>query len=319
MLTTNFERAIFYSWACQLDECCKYCYMSTLPKEKRTEERVRSFPSLLAETIILKAHKWDYGFLSGGIRVFPDEKIFDLLKKTDEIIKEKIWINIGILNKKQLIKFAPFIKGVVGTIETIDPKLHKEICPSKSIEDVESMFEICKELDIDRGITFIVGLGETIKDFKKLKDFISKWDVKKIHIYGLNPHKGTIYEDTLPPTAEYQAKWISKTREAFPDIDIQMGIWIDRVERISTLLKAGANSISKFPATRYFGTIKAKEIEEQAKLANRKFVGTLTKVREKYCYQILDKLNFNKKLKEEIKVKLEQYLKKFKKNIEKSK
>jgi len=36
--TTCFERAVFFSWSCQLEECCKYCYMSTLPKEKRTND-----------------------------------------------------------------------------------------------------------------------------------------------------------------------------------------------------------------------------------------------------------------------------------------
>ncbi|MBI4918750.1 radical SAM protein, partial [archaeon] len=28
--TTHFERALFYSWSCQINDC-KYCYMSTKP------------------------------------------------------------------------------------------------------------------------------------------------------------------------------------------------------------------------------------------------------------------------------------------------
>jgi biotin synthase-like enzyme len=311
--TTCFERAIFYSWSCQLDECCKYCYMSTLPKEKRTKEKVRSFASLLAETIITKKLGWDYGFLSGGIGVFSDEKLLDLLKKTNEILGEKVWINFGILSKKQMHLFKPYIKGVVGTIEVLDPALHKKICPSKPIAPVEKMFENAKELGILRGMTLIVGLGEIIDDFELLKRFIEKHGISKIHIYGLNPQKGTMFENSKPPSVEYQAEWIRRTRKAFPDINIQAGIWLDRVDYVVELLKAGANSISKFPALKYFGSKEAKEIENQSKLAGRKFIGSLSKLPRADWDREVDKLDsalFDKELKEKIKKKLKDYLKK---------
>ncbi len=305
--TTCFERAIFYSWSCQLDECCKYCYMSTLPREKRTKEKVRSFASLLAETIITKKLGWDYGFLSGGVGVFSDEKIFELLKKTNEIMEEPVWINIGVLSKKHMELFKPYIKGVVGTIEVLNPVLHKKICPSKPIVPVEKMFENAKELGILRGMTLIVGLGETIDDFELLKRFIEKHGVTKIHIYGLNPQKGTIFENAQPPTVEYQAEWIRKTRESFPSINIQAGIWLDRVDYVAELLRAGANSISKFPALKAFGSKKAKEIENQAKLAGRKFIGTLTKMPKVDWDKEVDKLSFDSELKNNIKKKLKEY------------
>ena len=303
---TCFERAIFYSWACQLETCCKYCYMSTLPKEKRTKDKVRSTESLLAETVIAKAHGWDYGFLSGGIGVFNDDKIIDLLKQTNEILKEKIWINIGILSKEQIKKFKPYIKGIVGTVEVINKKLHDEICPSKPIKAVEKMFDDAKQEGADCAMTLIIGLGETIDDFGLLKKFIEKHDIKKIHIYGLNPQKGTVFEKAKPPSAEYQAEWIAKTRIAFPKMDIQCGIWTDRVRRIALLLNAGANSISKFPIMKKFGSEEAKEIEIQAKIAKRKFNGTLTKIREKECYDVLEKSNI--KNKEKVKEKIQEYL-----------
>ena len=310
--TTCFERAIFYSWACQLEECCKYCYMSTLPKEKRTKEKVRSFASLLAETIITKKLEWDYGFLSGGIGVFSDAKILDLLKKTNEVIEEKVWVNISILSKRQMELFKPYIKGVVGTIEVLDPVLHKKICPSKPIAPVEKMFDTAKELGLERAMTLIAGLGETIDDFELLKKFIAKHGITKIHIYGLNPQKGTVFEDATPPTAEYQAEWVMKTREAFPDIDIQAGIWLDRADYVAALLRAGANSISKFPALKAFGSKEAKEIELQAKLAGRRFVGTLIKMPRVDWDKEVDKLDsqiFNADLKMNIKQKLREYLK----------
>jgi biotin synthase-like enzyme len=306
--TTCFERAIFYSWSCQLEECCKYCYMSTLPREKRTKEKVRSFASLLAETIITKKLGWDYGFLSGGVGVFSDEKILDLLKKTNEIMEESVWINIGVLSKKQMRLFKPYIKGVVGTIEVLDPVLHKKICPSKPIAPVEKMFDNAKELGIARGMTLIVGLGESIDDFELLKKFITKHEITKIHIYGLNPQKGTIFENAKSQSIEYQSEWIRKTRQAFPNIDIQAGIWLDRVDYVSELLKAGANSISKFPALKKFGSKEAKEVEEQAKLAGRKFIGTLTKMPKIDWGKEIGILTFDIELKNNIKKKLNEYI-----------
>ncbi len=308
--TTCFERAIFFSWACKLEECCKYCYMSTLPKEKRTNDSVRSFASLLAETIITKKLGWDYGFLSGGVGVFSDDKLLDLLQKTNEIMEEKIWINVGILSKNQMVLFTPYIKGIVGTIEVLDPGLHKKICPSKPIEPVERMFNEAKELGLECGMTLIVGLGEKIDDFVLLKDFIGKHGITKVHIYGLNPQKGTMFEKAEPPSVEYQSEWIRKTREAFPSIDIQAGIWLDRVGYVGELLKAGANSVSKFPALKAFGGKEAMEIERQTALAGRKFIGTLTKMPVIDWDTEVDRLSFDNSLKEQVRKKLHSYTEK---------
>lgn len=305
---TCFERAVFYSWACKLEECCKYCYMGVLPIEKRTKDRVRSFESLLAETIIIKKAGWDYGFLSGGVGVFSNEKLVELLKLTNKIFGEKVWVNIGVLNKEELMLLKPYIKGVVGTVEVLDPKLHQDICPSKPIEKVEEMFEIADSLGISCGMTLIVGLGETINDFDLLCKFINKNNICKIHIYGLNPQKGTIFENKMPPSAKYQAEWIARTRIEFPKIDIQCGIWKDRIDRVSLLLRAGANSISKYPAIKLFGSSNAKELEKQADLADRTFCGTLSKYDYLGCEGLINELDVDSELKEKIKDKLESYL-----------
>ena len=311
-MTTCFERAVFYSWACQLEECCKYCFMSTLPKEKRTNERVRSFGSLLAETVLCKRLGWDYGFLSGGIGVFDDQKVFDLIKKTYQIMGEKIWVNIGNLDHDQILRFKPYIKGVIGTVEVLDPKLHKEICPSKPIEPVEEMFDAAKKAGVDSGMTIIIGLGERIEDFPLLERFIEKNSINKIHIYGLNPQKGTMFEDSEPPSADYQAEWIAKTRIAFPKIDIQCGIWLDRVDRISILLKAGANSISKFPILKSFGRKETHEMVRQAEVAGREFLGNVTQIPD--IDWGVEELPFDDELRRQIKLKLDSYLERMKKN-----
>lgn len=294
-----FERAVFFSWYCGIADC-KYCYMST---QKTTKKAVRSLASLLAETFLCKKLGWEFGFLSGGFKAYTTVKFKEILKNIVKVNGEKVWINIGALKKDEIEEFLPYIKGVVGSVETVNPKVHEYVCPSKPIEPVVKMFKDAKNLK--KAMTIILGLGETIKDFELLKEFIEENDIVKIHFYSLNPQKGTVFEKAKPIKAEYQAEWIARTRIAFPKIDIQAGIWIDKVKNVSLLLKAGANSISKFPAIRYFNTAQAKEIELQAKKAGRKFNGTLTKLPKIN----LDEIDFDSELTEEIKEKLGKYLK----------
>jgi len=306
---TWFERALFFSWYCKIADC-KYCYMSTQPRKK---EAVRSISSILAETIICKKLGWKIGFISSGHNAYSADKILFLLKNINKITGKKVWLNIGVIKEKELKQFSPFIEGVVGSIETINPKLHKELCPSKPIEPFTGMFRASKKLGLKNAMTIIVGLGESIEDFGLLKRFIEKNNIEKIHIYGLNPQKDTIFENKKPPSAEYQAEWIANTRISSPKIDIQAGIWVDKVKNIPILLKAGANSVSKFPAIRKFNSKEATKIEESAKEAGRDFEGSLTKLPELDFSRELNKIPNN--LKREVSIKLVKYVKLMNKDI----
>lgn len=312
--TVLFERAIFFSWGCSIGDCT-FCYMSTQPKDKILKETKRSDASLLAEFILSKQLGWDIGFFTGGIGIFTPAELEELLKKIIVITKEKIWLSIGPITKPLLMRYSPYIRGIVGSTETINPKLHKIICPSKPLAPYERMFESADELGLEKAMTFIVGMGETRDDFLLLKKFIEKYKINKIHVYGLIPQKGTPFENASRPTKEEQAWWIAQLRIAFPKMDIQCGIWEDRTDYLSLLLKSGANSISKFKATKLFGTDVAKRIEEESIIAGREFLGTLTKVPLVNWKKIVYDLPFEEKLKEEILEKFEQYLMSMEKNI----
>ena len=304
MQKTFFERAIFFSWYCSIRDCT-YCYMSTQPDSKKA---VRSKESLLAELILCKKLGWKIGFISGGVGAFSRTKFKDLLKDMHKISGEKFWLNIGALSLDELKEYLPYAKGVVGSVETVNKMLHDKVCPSKPIEPYFKMFENASKLGLKNAITIILGLGENIADFEEFSNIVRKYNITKVHFYGLNPQKGTMFENVPPPLAEYQAEWIKKTREEFPEMDIQCGIWLDRVDRVAMLLEAGANSISKFPALKKFGSDEAKEIENQALLAGREFVGTLTELPAVDWDQEVDKLEIDDKIKDKVKQKLEQYL-----------
>ncbi|MBI3033353.1 radical SAM protein [Candidatus Woesearchaeota archaeon] len=305
--TTCFERAIFFSWGCSIGDCT-FCYMSTQPDSKKPVETKRSYASIFAEFILSKQLGWEIGFFTGGIGVFTPDEVEFMLKVAVQIIGDKLWLSVGPLSKPLLIRYLPYIKGVVGSTETINPILHKQVCPSKPLEPYQNMFVAANELGLKKAMTFIVGMGESRNDMVLLKEFIIKYKIDKIHIYGLIPQKGTPFQHSPPPTAEEQAWWIAQLRMSFPHLDIQCGIWKDRVDRIPLLLKAGANSISKFPALKEFGKQTAISLEEGCKLAGREMIGTLTKL--PYCNweQEVTRLDIDEELKKDILDKLLFYL-----------
>ncbi|MBS3166026.1 radical SAM protein [Candidatus Woesearchaeota archaeon] len=313
----TFERAVFFSWGCVIGDCA-FCYMSTQPKDKKPKETKRSMESIFAEFILAKELKWDIGFFTGGIGVFTPHEIEIMLKVIYNIIGEKIWLSVGPTSADLLTHYAPYIKGVVGSIETINPQLHKKVCPSKPIEPYEKMFLEAKKIGLQRAMTFIVGMGETKEDIKLLIKFIEKYEINKIHIYGLIPEKKTIFENYPVPSVEEQAWWIAQLRIHFPKLDIQAGIWDDRLERISPLLKAGANSLSKFQALKFFGTKTAIELEHQVALSGRKFKSNLTVLPKTDWKKEVEKLEVPAEMKTKILEKLMRYVTQMEKNITKN-
>jgi biotin synthase-like enzyme len=305
--TTNFERAIFFSWYCKLRDC-KFCYMSTQKAAQEGKFARRTTASILAEVLITKKLGWEMGFLSGGIGAYQNSEFGKLLSQIHSVFGEKIWISVGALTKDELLEYLPHIKGVVGSIETVNKKLHKYLCPSKPIEPYLKMFEEASKLGLKNAITIILGMGETAEDFPNLKSLIEEYHISKIHFYALNPQKGTIFEGKSSPTEEYQADWIRKTREAFPKIDIQCGIWEDKVDRVGTLLKAGASSISKYPALKYFGAKESVELEDSVKKSGFRLKSSLTHLPKIDWDKEIDSLELESALKEKLRQKLWKYL-----------
>ena len=309
---TSFERAVFFSWGCTIGDCT-FCYMSTQPADKPPKETKRSAESILAEFILAKKFGWDIGFFTGGIGVFTPGEMESLLRNIIHITQEKIWLSLGPLSKPLLQRYLPYAKGIVGSTETINPIRHAKVCPPKPLKPYEMMFEAASELGLKKAMTFIVGMGETKEDLPLLKKFIQKYSIDKIHLYSLIPQKGTPFEHAAIPSAEEQAWWIAQLRITFPTLDIQAGIWEDRVERVEILLRAGANSLSKFRALNLFGGPAAAEIERQANKAGRIFRGTLTSLPEADWDSIVKELPFDEHLQQGVRNKLETYLRKIRK------
>ncbi|MBL7054373.1 radical SAM protein [Candidatus Woesearchaeota archaeon] len=327
--TTWFERAIFLSWYCAKGDC-KFCYMSTqknLIKDPKNARR--SFESILAEAFLCKKFGWKIEFLSGGYESFSKKDMLFLIKHIYNICKERLWLNMGVLNKEELKLFKPYIQGVCGAVECVNPKVHKEICPSKPIKEIEKMFKACDELKLKKAITIILGIGEKEKDIPLLKKFIKKNKVDKITFYRLKPQKNTIFENKKTITKEYYVKWVKEIRKEFPKIKITIGSWLNNLDEIHLLLNAGADAVTKFPSIKLFNSKYAKKIEKEAKKAGRKFKGTLTEMkkinideidefkikraRKNETFFVPQKSSISMKLKKKIKIKLREYIKKMEK------
>lgn len=263
MKNIYFERAIFLSWYCSKGDCT-FCYMSTQKnKIKNPMMAKRTRESLLAEVIICKTMNWKIEFLSGGYESYNFDELVSLIKEIKETYGEKQWLNIGTLTKEELVSLKPYIKGVSGAIECVNPHLRKQICPSKPIKKIEQMFNDATDLGIKKSITIILGLGEKISDFKYLNELINKHNINQITIYRLKPQKDTEYENAPPITKEYFTEWIKLIRNNFPKIKIIVGSWLNQLAEISYLIKAGADGITKFPSIKKFNTKYAHQIKDE--------------------------------------------------------
>jgi len=309
--TAWYGRCIFLSWYCDVGTC-KFCYRSTQKSRiQHAKHAKRSIGSVLVEALLAKTLGWRIEFLTGGYKIYPKKELVKIAELVAKVYGEKIWLNLGALTDEDLELFRPHIKGIVASIETINPKLHDTICPDKKIEPYENMLANAKELK--KSITIVIGLGEKREHFELLKTFIEKHKLDRITFYALKPVPGTPYEKG-PETEDY-IWWLKSTREAFPELEIIAGTNLRRIKdfkgEVTKIMLAGANAITKFPATKKFGSSEAQQIEQEIKEAGRIFKGTLTKLPDIDWNDEIDKLDINDEYKVQLREKLQDYLKRF--------
>ncbi|MEK6846113.1 MAG: radical SAM protein [Nanoarchaeota archaeon] len=309
-----YGRCIFLSWYCDVGTC-KFCFRSTVKhKIQFAKSARRTIGSVLVEALLCKKLGWRIEFLTGGYRIFPTEELVEIAKLVGKAYGEKIWLNLGAIKKEDLEKFRPYVKGIVSSIETIEPKLHQQICPDKPIKPYEEMYAYADEFK--RSMTIVIGLGEKKEDFELLAQFIEKHRLERITFYALKPVKGTIFENSNGPATEDYLWWIAQTRIRFPGLEIIAGTTARRYEEVGMLLQAGANAFTKFPATKLFGTKAAHQIEEDVRRVGRKLSGSLTILPAVDWNKEIESLELEKELESEVKEKMKIYLARMQKNID---
>ncbi len=262
-----FGRCVFLSWYCSKGTC-DFCFRSTQKhKISFAHNARRSRESVLSEAVITKFANWKLEFLTGGYDVYSFDELLETAKLCYEIFNEKIWVNLGVLSRDDLIKLKPFVGGVVASLETSNKKLHSKVCPDKDFDAYLEMLNVASDLGFKTGITIVLGLGESIDDYGSAKKIINDFGVSRVTFYALRPVKGTPYVNG--PAPEDVVEWIARTRIDFPSIEIMAGTASSRLPEISYFLRAGANGFTKLPATRLFGSVLAKKLNEEAEKAGR--------------------------------------------------
>jgi biotin synthase-like enzyme len=308
-----YGRCIFLSWYCDVGSC-KFCFRSTQKhKIKHAPTAQRTLSSVLVEALLCKKLGWRIEFLTGGYGIFPVDDLVRMAELVSKVYGEKIWLNLGVIEKEDLEKFRPYVKGIVGSIECINPKLHNRICPDKPIPPYEEMFSYAG--DLQKSMTIVIGLGESKDDFGLLADFIKKHNLDRITFYALKPVPGTDFENSKGPSTDDYLWWIAQTRIRFPKLEIIAGTTPRRYEEVGLLLEAGANAFTKFAATKMFGTKEAVRIESDVRKAGRELTGSITEIPEVDWDAEVESLGLEKKLEKAVKKKLKLYLERMEKNL----
>ena len=264
-----FGRCVFLSWFCSKGTC-DFCFRSTQKhKISFASDARRSMKSVFSEAIISKSCDWKLEFLTGGYDVYSFDEILRASKVCSEIFEEKIWVNLGVLKEKDLEALKPYVEGVVASLETVNKALHKRVCPDKDLRSYLDMLRVARSLGFKTGITLVLGLGETLKDYESAKKIIQDYDVDRVTLYALRPVKGTPYSNG--PEPEDVVEWIARTRIDFPKVEIMAGTAVSRLPEISYFLRAGANGFTKLPATKIFGSQIAKSLRREVEGAGRVF------------------------------------------------
>ncbi len=308
---TWYGRCIFLSWYCSLGDCT-FCFRSTQKhKISHPKNSRRSMGSVLLEALFCKVFNWRIEFLTGGYGMMPDNELIEFAKTVSEVYGEKIWLNIGVIPKKRRDLLKPHVKGICASMETLHPTLHEKVCPSKPIKPYDEMFTEIRTNNepFKKSIAVIVGMGDTVEEMSYLFDFIEKHELDRITLYALKPIRGGMFQTA--PKAELYIEWIARIRIKFPKLEIIAGTNLRRSEEVKYLIEAGANAITKFPATKQFATKKAEILEKQIVEQNREFISNITSLKGINFQEEINKLNIKEEYKEQMREKLPQYLKAF--------
>jgi len=247
----KFARAIFGSWYCSINDC-KFCFLSTQDKARIFVSK-RTIESVIAEALILKNLNARLQDFTGGILGNDYSELIKLTKLLYYIFEEPIWINLNIIPLKIWDEIKDYVKGLIYSTETFNERLHKFVAPSKPLKQAIKLFEFLDSEKKEKGVTLIVGLGETWRDINVTNEFIETWQINQINFYGLKPIKGTIYENKVIPPLPYILFWISELRINNPKLVIAASKSYRYINEYPFFHKAGANYYSKLRFLHYFG------------------------------------------------------------------
>lgn len=267
-------RCIFLSFYCSVNTC-DFCFRSVADKRVQDPHKARrSLGSIIAEALMIRAFGWRVEFLTGGYGILEPAEVRRYVLLVKQALGQPLWLNLGVIPSAQLRALKGDVEGVVASVETLEPALHAKTCPDKPLEPYVRMLFAAKDLGFRRGITIVIGLGEDRSHWPYAESFLKEHPLDRVTLYALRPVKGTPY--TKGPSPQELAWWVAMVRTHFPTVEIVVGTAEYRLEEVPLLLRAGANALTKLPATKLFNTAKASRIKELVEGEGRRWVSTLS-------------------------------------------
>ncbi|MCA9478490.1 MAG: hypothetical protein KC535_05065 [Nanoarchaeota archaeon] len=302
--TVFFERSLFINWTCGIADC-KYCYLSTQPKQAK--HAIRHPASIYAEALICKLMGWKVGYITGGLRVEEHSYIINLLDTLHVVLGEQIMMNFGPYTKSEVSLFKPHVTGMGSAIESFDEELHNYICPSKPLKALKNFLGHLQEQGMKKLITIILGMGEKKEDVQEVIAQIKNYDINIVQLCFLKPQEHTVFDDVPSPDPNYMAWWIAQLRIAIPTLHIKVALVRERISDTSLYLQAGANNVTRFMVFKDFASEYAAELEEECKKAHRRLQGHFSEVPPIDIDKEVNQLALEENLKEQIRSKAKQY------------
>lgn len=277
---TWFERTINISWQNAMN--CTLCNLASkqIPQSHPLSAR-RSLASLSAEAYLAKHLSWKVQMTPGYLQ-HDIQNVLQICKKMVSILDEKVWLETHPIPGADIDMLKPYLAGITVPLESVSKGVRKRYYVSHPLHHYIALLDDASHLR--KGVTIMLGMGETLDDIPELHHFIQTNKVDKVTFLPLIPHKNTPFKKS--PSSFYVTRWIAETRIAFPTVEISAGTWKGRVAEVGLFLKAGANAITKFPAVRRFNSEDAQSIEQEIATAKRQFTSTLTDVGK--LYQLKD-------------------------------
>jgi biotin synthase-like enzyme len=277
---TWFERTMYLSWNSSFN--CTFCRL--IPKKTQNIAPLsakRPPSSLIAEAYLARQLSWKTQ-LSTGYMPYNIKELFELVQKFEEVNDEQLWLETLPMPGSDIDILKPYLQGINAPLETINKGIRRRYYTDFPLNNYLTMFDDATNLK--KGVTIILGIGESLQDIEEFHRFLTMNNIDKVTFTPIIPHKKTPFKQG--PSSFYLTRWIAETRIAFPKLEISAGTWKGRVAEVGLFLKAGANTISKFPIVKNFSSEDARSIEQEMKTAERMFISTLTDVEK--LHQIKD-------------------------------
>jgi len=182
----------------------------------------------------------------GGGTLWSDagDRVIKAVKAVRRVSSLDIWVNVGpALNTNDLIKLKELgVKEVCSSLETINPKVFREVKPGDSLEARMKLAEEINNVGLGLNSVMMVGIGSSYEDYVKHLFWFKNFEhLSSVFITGLRPIPGTPFENKPMANPLEVAKVGAVARLVLRNVDIGFGGMMNDPRLLPLWIMAGGN------------------------------------------------------------------------------